>query len=151
MKKIMFIASMLLMFGCFNTPTNPPSTPPPPVTVTEKLDTTLLKNFSGSVYFSPTYVKVTNEDPEQFVKDTSRIGISDSLLIVVSTSINTKLYVKGVHRNTSTNEKMYFADFQMNNLKDTVSYDAVLYFNAPKNTIQFHYEEYAFFFYDVVN
>lgn len=149
MRNLLFI-TLLAFFGagCF-APTNPPSTPPPPTTVTLEKDTSLLKDFKGTIFTSPTYVKSTNEDPEQFLEDISKIGVSDSILVVISSSINTKMYVKGINKGPTPTETMYFADFNQKNLQDTVNYDAVLYVNGPKSTIQFHYEEYAFFFYDI--
>lgn len=148
MKYLHLFIATLFFVGCL-APTNPPSTPPPPVTTTVQQDTSLLKGFQGSIYLSPTYVKVINEDPEQFVSDTSQVGVSDSLLVVISSSINAKLFVKNITNGPTPTEKMYFADFSQTNLKDTSIYDAVLYVNGPRSTIQFHYEDYAFFFYDI--
>jgi hypothetical protein len=101
------------------------------------------------IFISKTYTKISNEEPEQFLNDVSKLGISDSTVVISCTSFNMKAYIKGIETESNTENKLYFLDFSSRFLNNKDNYEAVLFYDKKRNSMQFHYGGEAFFFYDV--
>lgn len=103
-----------------------------------------IANFNGVIYISPLTEQIS--DTSRYFTANSKICVSDSLILIFTTNLHQKLFVKKVFKNPKKSTETYWASFNQESKIEHIN--LYLEFKSDSTYIQYVIEDKIFVFHN---